>query len=89
MSPDQNPLSARQMRYLRDLAEKRGQSFAYPTTSAEASEQIERLKRRHPDRHSDRRRERLQVSREMAGRGDAAAVRDTEIVGYGSSARWR
>ena len=38
--------SAKQLRYLRGLAEQRGESFAYPQTAAEASAEIERLKSR-------------------------------------------
>jgi hypothetical protein len=89
MNRNPNPPSAKQLRYLRNLAEQRGESFAYPHTAAEASAQIERLKGRRRDSAADRRRERLQISRAMADRGDAASVRDTEIVGYGSSARWK
>jgi hypothetical protein len=89
MNDNPNPPSAKQLRYLRNLAEQRGESFAYPRTTAEASAQIERLKGRRRDSYADRRRERLQVSREMAERGGASSVRETEIVGYGSSARWR
>jgi len=83
------PPSARQMRYLRDLAAQRGESFAYPQTAAQASAEIERLKGRRRSGATERRVERLEVSRAMAGRGDASAVRESEIVGYGSSARWR
>ena len=43
---DAKPPSARQMRYLRNLATQRGESFAYPQTAAEASAEIERLKGR-------------------------------------------
>jgi hypothetical protein len=83
------PATAKQLRYLRGLAESRGESFAYPRSVAEASAEIERLKSCRPEGRADRRRERLGVARSMAKRGDATAVRDEEIVGYGSSARWR
>jgi hypothetical protein len=83
------PPNARQMRYLRDLAIQRGESYAYPETAAQASAEIERLKGRRRSSATERRVERLEVSRAIAARGDAAAVRDWEIVGYGSSARWR
>jgi hypothetical protein len=85
---DRGP-SAKQLRYLRGLAESRGESFAYPQTRAEASAEIERLRSRRPDPPGDRRRERLAVSRAMAERADAASVQDREIGGYGSSAHWR
>ena len=79
----------RQLRYLRNLAMQRGESFAVPQTFAEARAQIDRLKGRRRLSRVERQIERDQLSREMAARGDAAAVRDSEIVGYGSSARWR
>jgi hypothetical protein len=41
------------------------------------------------DSGPDRRRERREVRAAMAGRhGDAAAIRDDELAGYGSEARW-
>ena len=83
------PPTAKQLRFLRSLAVQRGESFGYPHSAAEASAEIERLKARRCDSYVERRIERQQVSRDMAARGDAAAVRGSEIVGYGSSARWR
>jgi hypothetical protein len=89
MTASENPPTQKQLRYLRNLAEQRGESFAYPRSASEASAQIERLKQRRPESRADRHRERLDVTRAMASRGDASSVRDSEIVGYGSSARWR
>jgi hypothetical protein len=83
------PPTPRQLRYLRDLAMQRGESFAMPRTFAEASAQIDRLKRRRRSSRTERRIERRQLSRDLSFSGDAASVRDAEIVGYGSSARWR
>lgn len=80
--------SGKQMRYLRSLAAQRGESFVYPHTAAEASAEIERLLGRRRGSYVERRIEREQISRDMAERGDAAAVRDFEIEGYGSSAHW-
>ena len=75
--------------YLRDLAMQKGQSFAWPRTQREASEEIERLKKVRRTSRADRRREMREVRRDMAsGRGDAARVRDKELAGYGSTARW-
>jgi hypothetical protein len=81
--------SKKQLRYLRGLAEQRGESFAYPQTAAEASAEIERLKSRRPDTRTDRQLDRLAISKAMAERGGSSAVTEDEIVGYGSSARWR
>jgi CelD/BcsL family acetyltransferase involved in cellulose biosynthesis len=89
MTENHNPPTAKQLRYLRSLAEVRGESFAYPQSATEASAEIERLKARRKDTRAERRFERLAVSRAIAGAGDAARVRDSEIGGYGSSAHWR
>jgi hypothetical protein len=81
--------TAPQLAYLKDLAAQRGQSFAYPTTAAEASREINRLRgiRRTP--RADVARERRQIADDMATRrGDGARVRDSEITGYGSNCRW-
>lgn len=89
MSAPQNPATTKQLRYLRNLAEQRGESFSYPHTAVEASAEIERLKSRRRGSYVERRIEREQVCNDMAARGGAAAVREEEIVGYGSSARWQ
>jgi hypothetical protein len=82
--------TSKQLRYLRSLAERCGESFAYPATAAQASAEIERLKGRGRTPRADRRREVAEVRRAMAERGaDAAAVRPDEVGGYGSSATWR
>jgi len=81
--------SPKQLAYLRTLAERCGESFTLPTTSREASKEIERLKGRRATSRSDRRRERRQVDRDMSERASASAVREGEITGYGSSACWR
>lgn len=78
-----------QLAYLRDLAMKTGRSFDWPRTFDEASEQIDRLKKAKRTSRADRRRETWEVRRDMAsGRGDAVRVRDEELAGYGSAARW-
>jgi hypothetical protein len=82
--------TSKQLRYLRSLAESRGESFAYPASAAQASAEIERLKGRRRTPRADRRREVAEVRRAMAGRGgDAAAPRSEELGGYGASAGWR
>jgi len=82
--------TSKQLRYLRSLAERCGESFAYPASAAQASMEIERLKARRRTPRAERRREVTQVRRAMAERGgDAAAVRAAEIEGFGSSAAWR
>jgi len=81
--------TAKQMRYLKALAEERGQSFTYPKTKAQASAEIDRLRGAKKTPSADARRERRQVSEHMATRrGDNARIRDSEVQGYGSSATW-
>ena len=84
------PPTARQQRYLRQLAMQRGISFVPPRTRSEASRLIDELKRRRPDSPADRRREIRAVQDDMARRGDAARVIEgIETTGYGSSATWK
>lgn len=84
----------RQMRYLRDLANRLGQTFTYPATRRHAAAEIDRLKQlaRGRERLLDRdtaRRERLATSRDLAENfGGASAVRPDEVSGFGSSATW-
>jgi hypothetical protein len=85
------PPTARQQRYLRQLAMQRGVTFVVPKTRGEASRAIDALKQRAPEPAADRRREIRAVQDDMAcRRGDAAQVReDIELDGYGSSATWK
>jgi hypothetical protein len=85
--PDRKP-RPKQMRLLRALADQRGESFAYPQSAAEAEAEIRRLRGRRPSSRVEKYVERRAVSRQMAACGGATAIRDSEIVGYGSSARW-
>ena len=83
------PPSKRQLRLLRTLAIERGQTFATPSTCADADREIRRLKGERPTPHADVRRERDQVSRDRAHlSGGASAVQDRELEGYGSTAAW-
>jgi hypothetical protein len=83
------PPTARQQRYLRQLAMQRGISFVPPRTRSEASRLIDELKRLRPDSRADRRREIRAVQDDMARRGDAARVIEgIETTGYGSNCRW-
>jgi hypothetical protein len=90
-SPSGPPPTAKQQRYLRQLALQRGVSFVPPRTRAEASRAIGVLKRRAPEPAADRRREIRAVQDDMATRrGDAARVRnEIETEGYGSTAMWK
>lgn len=87
-APQRRP-TAKQLSYLRSLAISRGETFAVPRSAAEAAAEIRRLKRRSRSTRAERRAERRGLSRDLALGGDAARVRESEIDGYGSSARWR
>jgi hypothetical protein len=80
----------KQLAYLKSLAEQTATTFTYPTTSAQASAEIRRLKSRPRSGPRERVRERRDVQRDLAERpDDAAAVRiGRDVRGYGSSARW-
>ena len=82
-----DPPSPKQQRYLRSLAEQTGTSFTPPTTKAEASREIERLKKLSASPRHERHEERKAIDR--APRGGSAAVRRSEVSGYGSSCCWR
>ena len=87
--PHLNGPTKPQLKLLRELAEETGGTFVWPASSAAARKQIEDLKGRRKTSRADRRRETLEVRRDMArGRGDAARVRDEELAGYGSTAGW-
>ena len=89
--PAGSPPTARQQRYLRQLAIQRGVTFVVPKTRTEAARAIDALKRRRPEPVADRRREIRAIQGEMArGRGDSARVIEgLETTGYGSSATWK
>lgn len=85
--------TAKQLHYLKDLAAQAGQSFAYPATVRAASDEIHRLKAvlAAADRgleSATARRERRDVSRDLAQAGGDARVRDHELAGHGAGARW-
>jgi hypothetical protein len=81
--------TTKQLRYLRDLANSRGQTFRYPQTRAEASAEIRRLRANRPDSRLERAIERREGERAVPREQfDAAAIRAEEIRGYGSQARW-
>ena len=89
--PAEPPPTARQQRYLRQLAMQRGVSFVPPRTCFEASRLIDQLRRRRPDTVADRRREVRAVQDDMARNGGDAArvIEGVETVGWGSSATWK
>ena len=87
--PQSDPPTPMQQRYLRSLAEKTGTSFTPPTTKAEASSEIARLRNRSRSAAYERRADREVIEEGLERRGGDSAVRSDEIEGYGSTARWR
>jgi hypothetical protein len=82
------PASKKQLAFLRTLAAERGQTFAYPRTSAEAGREISRLKGGPKLSRAERRREDRGVREAMGGRGDDARIQERELSGWGSTAGW-
>ena len=84
------PPSARQLNYLEALANRSGQTFTYPTTSSDASREIQRLKAVRPTSRVELELERLDLTAEQAAReaNCDVPVHLSEIEGYGSNCRW-
>jgi hypothetical protein len=81
----------KQLSYLRTLADRTGQTFAYPRTRAQASAEIRRLKAATSSTRSERAHERREIADAIArGPHNAASVDlDRDVAGYGSTATWR
>jgi hypothetical protein len=85
------PPSARQLNYLRALANRAGQTFTYPKTSRDASRKIQRLRAVRPSSRIEVELERRDLAAEQAAREantDVPVDLDTEVAGYGSTATW-
>jgi hypothetical protein len=78
--------TAKQLAYLRALAERTGQTFASPRTTAQASAEIRRLKSVRANGFTFAELEPEQAVREV--HGDVAVVMPWEIAGRGSGATW-
>lgn len=79
--------SRQQLAYLRALADRTGTTFTYPHTGAQASDEIDRLRRVAPLTGQQRRADLATFDRERLAYATAPQLR--EITGYGSSATWR
>ncbi len=80
----------KQLAYLRSLATRPGQTFAYPRTRKQASREIQRLKQAAPSFRTERSIERKDIADAIAsGPEDASRVRPSEVTGYGSNATWK
>ncbi|MGI8559090.1 MAG: DUF3072 domain-containing protein [Solirubrobacteraceae bacterium] len=83
------PPTAKQLAYLRALAERAGQTFATPRTRRDASVEIRSLKAAPAESRLERRIERDAIADGIAaGPQDSARVTLAEVTGYGSSATW-
>jgi hypothetical protein len=83
-TPTHRSPTPRQLRYLRVLAEQTGTTFAPPTSSADASREIDRLAALKRERGTHRE---LPDSTEQCVYATAPAP--DEVSGWGSSATWR
>lgn len=80
----------RQLAYLRSLAARAGQTFAYPRTRQQASRELERLKQAAPTSRTERWIEHKEIADAIARSPDnAARVRGDEVTSYGSTATWK
>ena len=86
MSNTDVPPSFKQLRYLRTLATRAGQTFATPHTRAEASAEIRRLRSVRSAGFTFAERHAEQAAREV--HGDVAIVQAWELAGHGSTATW-
>jgi alpha-ketoglutarate-dependent taurine dioxygenase len=90
-TPDQEasmshkPPSPRQLDYLKALAQRTGQTFQWPKTSAQASREIRRLKNARPSTAVERAIERFGDTQAIEAAQDVAIVHDFEIEGYGTA----
>jgi len=77
----------KQLRCLRALANATSQTFTYPRTKTEASDEIDRLKRQQRSTRADRHAEPHHASNANTA-AYATRVRVHETSGYGATARW-
>ena len=81
--------TAKQLAFLRVLAQRTGETFAYPHTRTKASNEIRRLQQRKPSSRVERFLDRRDVTRDMqTGAGDAVRFGEHEVRGHGSGAGW-
>jgi hypothetical protein len=86
MSSTELPPTSKQLRYLRTLAGRAGQTFVTPRTRAHASTEIQRLKAVRVTGFTFAELEAEQAAREA--HGDVAIFQPWEMTGRGSTATW-
>ena len=83
------PPTARQLAYLRALAERTGRTFAVPRTSQQASAEIRRLTAVPAETQLERRIEHDEIADAIStATEDGVRVTRDEVTGYGSNCRW-
>ena len=83
------PPTAKQLAYLKVLAERAGQTFATPRSSQDASAEIRRLKATPAESRVERKIERNEIADAIAeGPHDSVRFTPKEVTGYGISATW-
>jgi hypothetical protein len=85
-----NTPTSKQLRFLKSLADRTGQTFTYPKTAVEASREIKRLQGAGSMTRTERYVETTAVRDQIATGPihDATRVGEDEIAGRGSSATW-
>lgn len=81
------PPTARQLRYLRALANQTGTTFTPPATVAEASQAIKAMQQRSISPRHELAADRDSVARRSGARS-GTDIGGGEITGHGSTARW-
>jgi hypothetical protein len=90
MSPSPTkPPTAKQLTYLKALAERTATTFTYPATATQASREIDRLRQLTPLTADERAITRRAHDGDRERHTYATAPQPDEIVGYGSTASWR
>lgn len=84
-----DPPTSRQLAYLRRLADRAGQTFAFPADRLAASREIDRLRSAARSSRVERRRDTQAVGADQRGALDSVRVHDDEVIGYGADARWK
>jgi nucleotide-binding universal stress UspA family protein len=77
-----NPPTAKQLAYLKALAERAGQTFAWPGTNLQASIEIRKLRGAQPASRIERR----EIADAIATGGtDSSRVQEHEVAGWGTA----
>lgn len=84
-----DPATARQLDYIKQLAYSRGISFVPPANRLQASRLIDRLQRRERSTLFEIADDRDATTLRHGEHAPSSSPRDEEITGYGSHAHWR